>query len=198
MMNTFTNFAFKIQREIDHQVGQSSCQLFWFPWAHPFSLSSTNTYLTDVAHPTFWGVTWKTHKYLAICARGAISTSNNRLIKPCPNPPSFLVAGNQSPTFFLRICTHTRTITIISNLYPPMPTHSMTCAHPCSSNCAHVLKKLCNVHYPPTPSLGWIVQIKGRSLSLASARSARVFLASKKFDSDLELRCTKSMPTHEQ
>ena len=34
------------------------------------------------------------------------------------------------------------------------------------------IQKLCNVYYPPTPSLGWIWQIKGRSLSLASARSA--------------------------
>jgi hypothetical protein len=34
------------------------------------------------------------------------------------------------------------------------------------------IQKLCNVYYPPTPSLGWIGQIKSRSLSLASARSA--------------------------
>jgi hypothetical protein len=33
--------------------------------------------------------------------------------------------------------------------------------HPC-------IQKLCIVCYPPTPSLGWIGQIKGRSLSLAS------------------------------
>jgi hypothetical protein len=41
-----------------------------------------------------------------------------------------------------------------------MPTH----ARPC-------IQKLCNVYYPPIPSLGWIGQIKGRSLSLASTRS---------------------------
>jgi hypothetical protein len=34
------------------------------------------------------------------------------------------------------------------------------------------IQKLCNVYHPLTPSLGWIGQIKGRSLSLASARSA--------------------------
>jgi hypothetical protein len=37
-----------------------------------------------------------------------------------------------------RICT--QTITISNNLCPPMPTYSMTCAHPCYSNCAHVFK----------------------------------------------------------
>ena len=95
-----------------------------------------------------------------------------------------------------------------SNLYPyldhnhqqrPMPTH----AHPCppmlfkSRPC---IQKLCNVCYPPTPSLGWIGQIKGRSLSLASARSASWLAYS------LHLRsltpiwswmqgCTKLLPT---
>jgi hypothetical protein len=34
------------------------------------------------------------------------------------------------------------------------------------------IQKLCNVYYPPTPSLSWIGQIKGHSLLLASARSA--------------------------
>jgi hypothetical protein len=56
-----------------------------------------------------------------------------------------------------------------------MPTHSMTCAHPCPPmlfKLRSYIQKLCNVYYPPTPSLGWIRQIKGRSLSLASARSA--------------------------
>ena len=56
----------------------------------------------------------------------------------------------------------------------PMPTHSMKCAHPCPPMLFKLclcIQKLCNVHYPPTPSLGWIGQIKGRSLLLASARS---------------------------
>jgi hypothetical protein len=55
-----------------------------------------------------------------------------------------------------------------------MPTHSMTCAHPCPPMLFKLrpyIQKLCNVYYPQTPSLGWIGQIKGRSLSLASARS---------------------------
>ena len=41
---------------------------------------------------------------------------------------------------FLWICIHTQTTTINSDLCPPMPIHSMTCAHPCYSNCAHVFK----------------------------------------------------------
>ena len=41
---------------------------------------------------------------------------------------------------FLRICTHTYTTPINNDLCPPMPTHSMTCAHPCYSYCAHVFK----------------------------------------------------------
>ena len=56
-----------------------------------------------------------------------------------------------------------------------MPTHSMTCAHSCPPMLFKLrpcIQKLCNVHYPPTPSLGWIRQIKGRSLSLGSTRSA--------------------------
>ena len=44
------------------------------------------------------------------------------------------------PNIFLRNCTHTQTMTVSSDLCPPMPTHSMTCAHPCYSNCAHVFK----------------------------------------------------------
>jgi len=44
------------------------------------------------------------------------------------------------PNIFLRICTHAQTITISRDLCPSMPTHSMTCAHPCYSNCAHVFK----------------------------------------------------------
>ena len=45
-----------------------------------------------------------------------------------------------------------------------MPTHAIQLC-PC-------IQKLCNVYYLPTPSTRWIGQIKGRSLSLASARSA--------------------------
>ena len=33
---------------------------------------------------------------------------------------------------FLQICTHTQTTPINIDLCPPMPTHSMTCVHPCS------------------------------------------------------------------
>ena len=32
---------------------------------------------------------------------------------------------------FLRICTQTQTTPISSDMCPPMPTHSMTCTHPC-------------------------------------------------------------------
>ena len=54
-----------------------------------------------------------------------------------------------------------------------MPTHAhtyMTYAHPCPPMLFKLrpcIQKLCNVYYPPTPSLGWIGQIKDRSLSLA-------------------------------
>jgi hypothetical protein len=98
------------------------------------------------------------------------------------------------PNIFLRVCTHIQTIIISSDLCPPMPTHSMTCAHPCSPMLFKLrpcIQKLCNVYYPPTSSLGWIGQMKGHSLSLASARSASwlisIFRASEKFDSDLEV-----------
>ena len=72
-------------------------------------------------------------------------------------------------------CTHTQTMPINNDLCSPMPTHSMTCAHPCPPMLFKLrpcIKKLCNVCYPPTPSLGWTGQIKGCSLSLASTRSA--------------------------
>ena len=72
-------------------------------------------------------------------------------------------------------CTHTHTMPISSALFPPMPTHSMICAHPCPSMLFKLrpcIQKLFSVYYPPTPSLDWIEQIKGRSLSMASAHSA--------------------------
>ena len=88
-----------------------------------------------------------------------------------------------------------------SNLYPYsnhnhnhqhqfMPTHSMTRAHLCPPMLFKLrpcIQKLWNVYYPSTPSLGWIGQIKSRSLSLASVRSASWLAYSEKFDSDLEL-----------
>ena len=37
---------------------------------------------------------------------------------------------------------------------------------PCIQKLCPCIQKLCNVYYPPTPSLGWIGQIKDRSLSL--------------------------------
>ena len=83
---------------IPAKAGQKSCQLFWVPGAHSFPLSSTNSSLMDVAHliSEAWQcltyVTWKTHKYVAISARPAVSTSNNRSFKPCPKPSSFLMA----------------------------------------------------------------------------------------------------------
>ena len=64
------------------------------------------------------------------------------------------------PNIFLLICTHTQTIIISSDLCPHMSTMLFK-LRPC-------IPKLCNVYYPPTPSLGWIGQIKGCSLSLAS------------------------------
>jgi hypothetical protein len=56
-----------------------------------------------------------------------------------------------------------------------MSIHSMTCVHPCPPILFKLhpcIQILCNVYYPPTPSLGWTGQIKGRSLSMALARSA--------------------------
>jgi hypothetical protein len=103
-----------------------------------------------------------------------------------------------------------------SNLYPypdhnhqhrPMPTHSMTRVHPCPPMLFKLrpcIQKLCNVYYyPPTPSLGWIRQIKGRSMSLASAWSES-WLAYSLHPRSLTpiwswmQGCTKLMPTHEQ
>jgi len=110
------------------------------------------------------------------------------------------------PNIFLRVCTHTQTIPISNDLCPPMPTHSMTCAHPCPPllfKLRPCIQKLCNVYYPPTPSLGWIGQIKGRSLSLASSRSASWLVYSLHPRSLTPIwswmqGCTKPMPTHEQ
>jgi hypothetical protein len=62
---------------------------------------------------------------------------------------------------FFGICTHTQTITINGDPCPPM----LFKLRPC-------IQKLCNVYYSSTPSIGWIGQIKGRSLLLASVRSA--------------------------
>jgi hypothetical protein len=99
-----------------------------------------------------------------------------------------------------------------SNLYPyldhnhqqrPMSIHSMTCAHPCPPmlfKLCPCIQKLCNVYYLATPSLGWIGQIKGHSLSLASARSAS-WLAHSLHSRSLTpiwswmQGCTKPMPT---
>jgi hypothetical protein len=88
-----------------------------------------------------------------------------------------------------------------------MPIH----AHPCPPIVWHVpthaiqiapmYSKLCNVYYPPTPSLGWIGQIKGRSLSLASAQSTSWLAYSLHPRSLTPIcswmhGCTKPMPTH--
>ena len=78
------------------------------------------------------------------------------------------IANLAEPNIFLRICTHTQTIPISSDLCPPMSTHNMTCVHPRPPMLFKLrpcIKKLCNVYYPPTPSFGSIGQIKGRSLS---------------------------------
>ena len=114
----------------------------------------------------------------------------------------FRISTPQSPTFsFDRICTHTQTITISNNLCAPMLTHSMTCAHPMFFKLRLCIQKLCNVCYLPTPSLGWIGQIKGRSLSLASTQSAS-WLAYSLHPRSLTpiwswmQGCTNPMPTH--
>ena len=49
------------------------------------------------------------------------------------------------------------------------------------------IQKLCNVYYPSTPSLGWIGQIKDRSLSLA--------IVHKPMPTHYNM---EPMPTHEQ
>jgi hypothetical protein len=102
---------------------------------------------------------------------------------------------------------HSRAQHFPSNLYYNhqqrlMPIH----AHPCYSNCVHVFKNcvmcITHLHHPPTPSLGWIGQINGRTLSLASARSAS-WLAYSLHPRSLTpiwswmQGCTKPMPTHE-
>jgi hypothetical protein len=66
---------------------------------------------------------------------------------------------------------------------------------------ASMYSKWCNVYYLSTPSLGWIGQIKSRSLSLASARSAS-WLAHSLHPRSLTPiwswmhGCTKPMSTH--
>jgi hypothetical protein len=103
------------------------------------------------------------------------------------------------PNIFFRICTYTQTIPIGTNLCPPIAWHVPTHAIQIVPNAC--MKKLCNVYYPPTPSLGWIGQIKGRSLSLASARSAH-WLAYSLHPRSLTpiwswmQGCTKPMSTH--
>jgi hypothetical protein len=72
------------------------------------------------------------------------------------------------PNIFLRICT--QTITINNDLWPPMPTH------------AHVL---------PVYTKSWLDRTNKRSFIVVGFNPKRflisVFLASEKFDSDLEL-----------
>jgi hypothetical protein len=92
--------------------------------------------------------------------------------------------GNLSSQKHNHFCAFNRAQHFPSNLYPcpnhnhqqrPMPTHSMTYVHPCPPELFKLrpcIQKSCNMYFPPTPSPGWIGQIKGRSLSLASARSA--------------------------
>ena len=101
-----------------------------------------------------------------------------------------------SPTIFFEFVTIPRPLPSASTYAhpcPPIAWHVPTHAHPCPPMLFKLrpcIQKLCNVHYPPTPSLRWIGQIKSRSLSLTSARRCflvSVILASKKFDSDLEL-----------
>ena len=91
----------KFKEEID-QVWQKFCQLFWFPWAHPFSLGSTNIHLTDVTHLISEVWPMRSGRLTSTCAPGAISTSNNRSIKPCTSPTSCLVAGNVGSAFHLQ------------------------------------------------------------------------------------------------
>ena len=85
---------------------------------------------------------------------------------------------HQSPTFSFKFAPIPRpcpSSSTYAHSCPPIAWHVRTHAHLCppmlfkSRPC---IQKLCNVYYLPTPSLGWIGQIKGRSLSLASARNA--------------------------
>jgi hypothetical protein len=56
----------------------------------------------------------------------------NLVLRLHPNGQGFVVVVyTPEPNISLRICTHTQTMTISNNLCPPMPTHSMTCAHSC-------------------------------------------------------------------
>ena len=102
------------------------------------------------------------------------------------------LGSSAEPNIFLGICTHTHTIIISSDPCPPM----LFKLRPC-------IQKWCNVYYPHTPSLSWIGQTKGRSMSLASTRSAS-WLAYSLHSRSLTLiwswmqECTKPMPTHEQ
>jgi hypothetical protein len=75
---------------------------------------------------------------------------------------------------------------------PPMPTHSMTCAHPCPLilfKLCPCIQKLCNVL--PTYTKSWLDWTNKRSFTVVGFSPERllvsVFLASEKFDSNLEL-----------
>jgi hypothetical protein len=82
------------------------------------------------------------------------------------------------PNIFLRICTHTQTITISIDLCPPM----LFKLHPC-------IQKLCIMYYPYTKS--WLDQKNYRSFTVVGFSPERflvsVFPASEKLDSNLEL-----------
>jgi hypothetical protein len=90
-----------------------------------------------------------------------------------------------------------------SNLYPyPVITISNDLCPPMLFKLRPCIQKLCNVYYSPTTSLGWIRQIKSRSLSLASAQSAYWLAYSLHLRSLTPswswMQCTNPMSTHEQ
>jgi hypothetical protein len=91
------------------------------------------------ATPAWWSVTTPT----------AMSSGTDvcRGLRPMQSGPDQYWRGGKvlaelpaELNIFLRICTHTQTITISSDLCPPIAWHVPTHAHPFYSNCARVFK----------------------------------------------------------
>ena len=91
------------------------------------------------------------HGLLVLCKKWLLGYAKTKWpwkVMPCRNPCRFNdhLASTSGTYIFLLNCTHVHPC-------PPMLFKLRSC-----------IQELCNVCYPPTPSLGWIVQIKDRSL----------------------------------
>jgi hypothetical protein len=161
------------------------------------------------AAPLWWGArTGPVHvderALSSICSEDLLCT-NGRPLTTRNRPSSFLhFYLQQGPGEIISTSYQSPTFSFEFVPIPKPYSSPATYAHPCPPMLFKLrpcIQKLCNVHYPPTPSLGWIRQIKGRSLSLASAHSAS-WLAYSLHPRSLTpiwiwmQGCTKLMPTH--